>query len=701
LKLGGGPVRLPGNANGASAAQQQEDAMQGRRGFIRSGVVLPVGGLAVASAARAQGISGSNLVGKLEGATIMGSTRPAQLKEAPQLAQLVREGKLPPVEQRVPEEPLVLKPLRAVGRYGGTWRRGFIGPGDVENGNRINASDKLLFWDPTGTQIVPSAAKAVEMSEDGKTYTIFLRKGMKWGDGAPFTADDFVFWFEDLYSDRNIVPTPIADMAVDGKPGRVVKVDATTVQFQFDSPYFLFMDMLAGDTLIGGGQSVRQAQGSTFGAYSPAHYLKQFLPKYSSEEAVNRRARERGFDNWVRLLHVMKDWSLNPELPTIGPWRTVRPVNTPTWVMERNPFYWAVDTEGHQLPYIDQIVMTLAEDLEVLNLRAMAGQYDVQERHIDIGKLPVILENQSRGNYKVHLDLAFNGGDTVLQVNQSFRSDPEVAKWLTNADFRRALSLGIDRNQLNETFWLGLGTPGSPVPADDSPYNPGPEWRNKWSTHDPAQANRMLDAIGLTRKDSEGFRVRTDNGQRLIIQLQAVKAFMPWPAQAEMIAQQWRRIGIFADAREFERNLAMTRSRNNEHHIMLWTNGGTELLYLFPRHAIPVDPTEAFMGPEFAVWYASNGTQGRKPDDPNLLKIFDLFRSAGGQREQERFKTAQEIWKILVDQQYGIGTVGQSPALMGVRMVSNRMENTPSRACIAQHCRTPGGSTPATWFYKS
>lgn len=676
--------------------------MERRRDFLRQGAVVAGAAYALASrAATAQGLAGSNLVGRIEGAVIAGATRPARLKEAPQLAQLVREGKLPPVEQRVPEEPIVLRPLRAVGRYGGTWRRGFTGPGDVENGNRINASDKLLFWDAEGTTIVPSAAKAVEMSDDGKVFTIRLRRGMKWSDGAPFTADDFVFWFEDLYSDRNIVPTPIADMSVNGKPGRVVKVDAATVQFVFEDPYYLFMDMLAGDTLIGGGQSVRQSQGATFGAYAPAHYLRQFLPKYSSETQVNERARREGFDNWVRALHVKKDWSLNPELPTLGPWRTVRPINTPTWVMERNPFYWVVDTEGNQLPYIDQVVMTLAEDLEVLNLRAMAGQYEVQERHIDIGKLPVILQNRDRGGYRVHLDLAFNGSDTTLQINQSFRADPEIAKWLTNADFRRALSLGIDRNQLNETFWLGLGTPGSPVPAESSPYNPGPEWRNKWSTHDPAQANRLLDGIGLTRKDGEGFRLRTDNGQRLVIQIQAVKAFLPWPQQCEMIAQQWRRIGIFADVREYERNLAMTRSRNNEHHIFVWTNGGTELLYLFPRHAIPVDPTEAFMGPEFAQWYASGGTQGREPADPHLKRIFELYRSAGSQREPERIRIAQEIWKILVDQQYGIGTVGQSPALMGVRLVSNRIENAPSRACIAQHCRTPGGSHPETWFFKS
>ena len=244
------------------------------------------------SAALAQtGLQSSGLVGKLEGATIVAdpAAQPKEFKESPQLAELVKAGKLPPVKDRVPAEPLVLKPVHSVGKYGGTWRRGFTGPGDVENGNRINASDKLMFWDHTGTKIVPSVAKGVDMSADGKTFTISLRKGMKWSDGAPFTADDFVFWFEDLYSNKDIVPTPIPDMIVNGKPGKVVKVDETTVKFEFEDPYFLFYDLLAGDTLIGGGQSVRQSQGFTFGAYAPKHYLKQYLPKYSSAEAVNER----------------------------------------------------------------------------------------------------------------------------------------------------------------------------------------------------------------------------------------------------------------------------------------------------------------------------------------------------------------------------------------------------------------------------
>ena len=677
--------------------------MATRRQVIGYGSALAVAG-GPAGQAMAQAVGGqfaqSGLVGNLQGPT-QATTMPGAFKEAPQLAELVRAGKLPPVAQRLPAEPMVLKPLEASGRYGGTWRRAFIGPSDGENGNRINASDKLLFWDFNGNKIVPSVARAWEMSKDGKTTTLTLRKGMKWGDGSPFTADDFVFWFEDLYSNKDIVPSPIADMTPGGKPGRVVKIDEVTVQFQFDNPFFLFIDLLAGDTLIGGGQSVRQAGGSSYGAYSPMRYLKQFLPKYSSETEVTKRAKDAGFDNWVRMLHVKKDWQLNPELPTIGAWRTTRPINTPTWTMERNPYYWAVDTDGNQLPYIDNIVMTLAESIEVVNLRAMAGEFDEQERHIDLAKLPVILENRERGKYDVHLDLAFNGSDTVFMFNMSYKADPEIAKWLHNVDFRRALSLAIDRDQMNETFWLGLGTPGSIAPNESLPQSPGPEWRKKWSTYDVAAANKLLDGIGLTKKDRDGFRLRGDNGQRLAIQIMAVNALLPWVAHSEMVSQFWRKVGIFADVKEMERSLFLQRSMGNEHQVAAWQNGGSELLYLFPRHTLPVDPTEPYLGPEIAKWFVSGGAQGTAPADPNLLKALELFKSASGQQEDERNRTAQEIWKILVDNQYGIGICGQSPAAQGVRIVSRRLGNIPSRACIAQHCRTPGSSHPETWYFKA
>ena len=140
------------------------------------------------------------------------------------------------------------------------------------------------------------------------------------------------------------------------------------------------------------------------------------------------------------------------------PWKTVSPINTPTWSMERNPYFWAVDTAGNQLPYIDRITMTLAENTEVANLRAIAGEYDVQERHMGLAKLPVFLENAKKGNYTVHLDPALNGSDATIHIGNAYEGDPEIAKFLKNKDFRHALSLGIDRDQLNEAFWLGVGT---------------------------------------------------------------------------------------------------------------------------------------------------------------------------------------------------------------------------------------------------
>src|ERR1700760_631905 len=229
-----------------------------RRGLLSALAASPAAMALLTEAARAADLAASGLVGELQGPTMITDPAkwPTKFQEAPMLAERVKAGKLPPVAERVPAEPMVWQPLHEIGKYGGTWRRAFTGPGDVENANRINASDKCFFWSADGSKIVPSVAKAYELSDDGKAYTMHLRKGMKWSDGAPFTADDFVFWFQDIYFNRDIVPTPIADMAPAGKPGRLVKIDETTVQFQFDVPYYLLLDVLAGDTLLGGGQSV-------------------------------------------------------------------------------------------------------------------------------------------------------------------------------------------------------------------------------------------------------------------------------------------------------------------------------------------------------------------------------------------------------------------------------------------------------------
>ena len=643
-------------------------------------------------------IQQSGLVGKLEGARVV-TVIPKQFHEAPALAALVQQGKLPPVAARLPTEPMVLQPLREVGKYGGTWRRGFIGPGDSENGNRLRAGDKLIFFDETGTKLMPSVARAWEVSADGRVTTIHLRAGMKWSDGVPFTADDFVFWYEDILSVKDLVASPPPELLVNGKVGRIRKIDAVTVAFEFDDPYFLFLSLLSGDTQVGGGQSRLQSDGQENGLYAPAHYLKQFLPKYRGVEALNIKAKASGNDNWLSRYKQKSDWRLNRDLPTLSAWVMTSPITSPQWVLERNPYFYAVDTSGNQLPYIDRVQLTLSENPDVINLRAIAGEYDYQERFIDLAKLPVLLDNAAKGHYKVHLDPGFNGGDSVIFVNQTFKGDPEIARLLANADFRHALSMGIDRDQLNETFWLGLGTPGAPIPDPVIPESPGESWRKRWTTLDLVQANAILDRLGLKR-GAGGMRLRTD-GQPLRIEMTIAQTLSPtWPQQAEMISQHWRKIGIETDVKILERSLAMMRVSLDQDQMIIWTNSGTESLYLYARYALPVDMTFGVGSRASAQWYGTNGAAGIKPEDPALLKAYALMKEAAGMNEADRTKTAQEIWKLSVEQQWNIGLVGLSPAFLGVRVVNDRLENVPARTCTSQHCRTPWGAHPEQWFFK-
>ena len=649
---------------------------------------------------QANNFGDSGLIGPLEAPAIVTDTAqwPKAFHEAPGLADLVKRGKLPPVAERLPSDLLVLKPLRKTGVYGGTWRRAFLGPGDGENGNRLRAGDKPLFWDPTGTVLAPQVAKGFELSADGKRTTLFLRKGMKWSDGSPFTADDFVFWFQDIYGEKELTPSPTPEM---GGNGRIVKIDETTVAFEFDTPNFLFPRLLGGDGSVGGGQSRQQSDGLSFGSYAPARYLKQFLPKYSSAEKITAEAKAAGYPNWVQYVRFKMDWRLNTELPTVAAWKMTQPINTTTWMLERNPYFYEVDTEGNQLPYLDKIQMTLAENPEVVNLRAIAGEYDVQERFIDIAKLPVFLENAERAHYKFHVDPGFNGSDSQLVFNLAYKADAEVAKWIAVADFRRALSIAIDRDQLNQAFWLGLGTPGSGVPSEIMPESPGKEWIAKWSEYDPAKANAMLDAIGLTKKDSEGYRLRTDNGERLRLQIDVGQTLTPtWPAQVEMIIQQWRAVGIGADLKLLERSLFYTRGRNDQNQVAIVSNSGTESLFLRSGPVLPTDPADVMMGAAYAQWFVSDGARGTKPTDPALLHVYDLLRAAPSKPEAERNALARDIWRIIADQKWQIGIVGQAPGSQGARVVSDRLENIPARVCISQHCRPPWSARPEQWFYK-
>ena len=641
---------------------------------------------------------GRHLIGKLEGPTIVTDAArvPKTLSEAPALAELVKAGKLPPVAERIGQDPLVVQPGREIGKYGGTLRRGFTGPGDKFNGYRTVGHDNLLYWDYTGTKVMPNLARGWEEKDGGRTILIHLRRGMRWSDGQPFTADDFVFWYQDMYQNKDLYPTQVVQMTINSKPVAIEKVDAHTVAFRAPDPYYVLPVVLTGQNALAG----HAQYGLTFsGPYAPAHYLKQFHPSHVSKEALDKAVADGKVDNWVNLFKFKNDWALNPELPVVTAWQTVSPINSPTWTFERNPYSIWVDTQGNQLPYIDKIQMQLAENLEILNLRAIAGDYDYQERHVDLGKLPVFMENQDRGGYKVHLDPAEFGSDASLVINMSFEADPEVAKWLSNLEFRTAMSLGINRDQLNEALWLGMGTPGSYVVSENSLYNPGPEYRTLNHTLDTARANALLDKIGLDKKDSEGFRLRAD-GQRLRIELMTQSGvFFPLTKVGEMVADQWKRIGLQADVKEVERSFAERRIQANEHQIAVRATDGTEDMFahdpsnMFPAHG------RAMGGPLYGTWFASVGTQGTEPP-PRMKEMFEKYRRAYGVPEAERIQLARDCWKICVEELFVIGTVGLSPSTTGVRVVKQTLGNVADRQLNSASHKSPGPGMPEQFYFK-
>ena len=659
---------------------------------------------APATAAPTPAPSGKLELGKLEGPElILDKARyPKTFKEAPMLAELVKAGKLPPIEQRLPEDPLVIKPAHDIGRYGGTWRAGFTGAGDAYNGIRLAGDDHILFFDYKVATVTPNVAGSWQVSDDGKVITLRLRQGLKWSDGQPLTADDFLFWYEDLYLNKDLVASPSSYFAVNGQQGKMERVDDHTVRYTFPGAYYLFPEILAGWNSLTG-HSAWGFNGNG-GGFAPKHYLKQFHPKYADKAALDQAMADGKFDTWMKLFTNRNSWAINPDLPTITPWKTVQPVNTPNWVLERNPYYYGVDSEGSQLPYIDRISLTVAENIEVLNLRAIAGEYDFQARHVDIQKLPVFVENQQKGNYKVYLDPGDNGANASIIFVQSYDADPEIVRWITNADFRRALSQGIDRDQINEAFFLGLGTPGSVIPSPTNPYYPGDEYRTKYHKLDARAANDLLDQIGLSKKDDQGHRLRTDGKGRLKLEFLCVSGqFVNFTKITEMIRGQVAKIGLEVVPKEVDRTLWQTMTQANEVAIFLWDNGGTDRLFGDASNLI------RWFGGPYTTWL----NRGGKPPEPaptpvpfkeppDVIKQFWADWQRGfGVPDQERIAIGKNLWKTIVDNCFQVGLVGLSPATMGVRIVKNTMGNIPERMVVGTDPQTPTQTRPSTYYFKS
>jgi len=338
----------------------------------------------------------SGLIGKLEGPEVVTDAAkwPKSFKEAPQLAELVKAGKLPPVAERIGQDPLVIKPLQSIGKYGGTWRAGFTGrrtSGTASDAARPGPPDVLGLH---GRQGPAEPGRGLEMQDGGKAWLVHLRRGMKWSDGKPFTADDFVFWFEDIYRNKDLVPTPSATLAINGKQGVIEKVDTHTVRYKFAEPYFMLPTCWPAPPARGPDVGVPRAGRLRAGP------LPETVPSEVREgEELDKKAKDAKFDSWVRYFLNRNDWATTPTSRTVAV-EDGDPINTATWTLERNPYSVFVDTAGNQLPTSTGRADARGKPGSAQPARDRGGvRLCVAARRSR--QAPVLLENQQKGNYKV------------------------------------------------------------------------------------------------------------------------------------------------------------------------------------------------------------------------------------------------------------------------------------------------------------
>ena len=387
------------------------------------------------------------------------------------LAALVKAGKLPPVDKRLPENPLVV-PGDEIGQYGGVWRRGFLGPSDFNGVNRV-IYDVLARFGPDGATIEMKLAESVTPSADFKTWTVKLRKGMKWSDGSPFTTDDIMYWYKDVLLNKDLVPAiPSWMLNKDGSPVLVEKVDDLTVKWTFKDPNTNFLLEL----------TTKDYGDRQYPIFQPSKYLKQFHASYAKKEDLDKMVADAKFKTWTELFANKQSPFDNPERPGMAAWVASNRISDQIFILKRNPYYVGVDKAGNQLPYMDEVQIKFFADAQALNLAAIAGELDEQERHINLLNYPVLKENeQKQGKYKIFLWSSPGGQDAGVIFNQTYAKDPELGKLMANKDFRIAMSLAINRKQINESAFLGTGEPRQAVPKKGHPYYPGDEYAFKYT----------------------------------------------------------------------------------------------------------------------------------------------------------------------------------------------------------------------------
>lgn len=609
--------------------------------------------------------------------------------EAPELAAMVAAGELPPLEERLPVNPLVVEPVENVGRYGGVWRAGLRGGSDNAWIYRTVAYDQLVSWTRDWTGVRPNIAESWEVSEDAREYTFKLREGMKWSDGEPFTADDIMFWYEDVLMNEDLTPTVPTWMRSGDVPATVEKVDDYTVKFIFPEPNGVLLLRLASPS------------GPPVVNY-PRHYMEQFHPKYNPDAEKN--ATDAGFEDWVAYFQDRAGggccgWFNNADRPVLWAWKLENAYgeNTTTVKAVRNPYYWKVDTEGNQLPYIDAVVFDVGNDVETLVLKAINGELDYQDRHIaTLANKAVFFDNQEQGGYRLTRRLDSNNNVMEISLNLN-HLDPVKNEIFNNKDFRIALSHAINRQELIDLVLVGQGEPWQAAPMPESPYY-NERLATQYLEYDVDLANQILDDAGFAERDSDGFRLGPD-GNRISFTIDVPTVNVEHIDMLELISKYWKDIGIEMTPNVIDRSLGQQRLEALEHDANVWgAPGGIGFgTLLDPRNFVPVHGHSRYGYAWYRYWVNPDDPIAQEPPEP-VLKQFELYRQVNATADPEKQRELMlQIMDIAADMFYcmGISKPAQAYGIANVKL-RNIMDNMPA----AWQYPTPGPSDTFQWYYE-
>jgi len=610
-------------------------------------------------------------------------------KEAPALAKLVADGKLAPLADRISANPMVVT-VEKVGRYGGALRRGLRGSADHNGILRMVGNQGLVRWNLAFTEVLPNVADKWEVNADSSEFTFHLRKGMKWSDGHPFTADDIVFAIEDCAKNTELYKSPPTPIVIGGKAGTVTKIDDTTVKFTFAGPYALFLEQMA--TPLG--------QHPTLFA---KHYCSQFHPKYNP--AVADLVKAANLSDWGTLfrnkcgdIEIPTRWG-NADKPTLDPWVIKEPYTggATRVVMERNPYFWQVDTAGNQLPYIDRLTFNISQDVESLMLDAISGRLDIQERHIDtLQNKPTLSQNMQKGGYRL-IELINSGSQQVQIYLNLTHKDPKMREMFANKEFRKALSLGMNRSEIIELVYLGQSQPYQAGPR------PGHPWYHaalatQFSQFDQAQANSILDKLGYAKKDANGFRLRSD-GQKIFFAIDVIPTLYPDEVDAlELVKRHWADIGIDIKVNTIERALYYTRGDNNDHDAAVWPGPGGLDPMLDPRDFFAQHTQGSRYAVPWAQWYVSGGKDGQEPPESQKqrMKLFDEARATADL--QKRGEILKQLFDLTAD---AFETIGICLAVNAFGICKTNLANVPVKYPNSWSWPNPGPALPQQFFFST